>query len=271
MPDAANLDIADEFTLEAWINPGSQDPTANGIISKVGDGGSPAIDREFQFGTQNNDQELFCQFNGPTEPWPTNALSVTLASAIPVEQWTHVACTYNNSELRLYRDGTLAGGGFVGPKTIANSASNLRISLDNNSNVPSDGIIDEAKVYNVALPVVAIQEAATCNYWKDPVSGIWTDGTKWTAGVPPGASDLTCITATRSTVHRHPERQYYSCRPHPGLARRFLLCVGSRPHLKRSVDYQRRGCDVAQLELNRHGRNHEQLHEHYDLPGLFVY
>ncbi len=162
----------------------------------MGDGGSPAIDRGFQFGTQNNNQELFCQFNGPTEPWPTNAFTVGLASAIPVGQWTHVACTYDNSELRLYRDGTLAGSGFVGPKTIANSASNLRISLDDNSNVPFDGIIDEAKVYNVALPAAAFLKAATCNHWKDPVSGDWTDGTKWTAGVPPGASDLACITAT---------------------------------------------------------------------------
>ena len=156
VPDSANLDLTEQFTLDAWINPSSlhNAPLDGALISKVG---GAAGNNGYQFGITGNNAVLLCQFNAAGEPWPGNQLIVDLPSAIPLHQWSHVACTYDNADLKIYVNGGLVGTQPVGAKSVVDSASNLRISGDDNNHVYFHGLIDEVEVFNRALTVDEIR------------------------------------------------------------------------------------------------------------------
>ncbi len=161
IPDAPSLDVTTQFTLAAWINPSALMSDAagqGGIISKVG---FSTGEQGYQFFLTGNNTVLAIQFvsrkPGETPGNTANAFRLTLANAIPMGQWTYVAATYDHDSLRLYVNGTLVGTEYVGPKTVASSGANLRISGDDNDNVHFAGLIDQAAVYNVALSTSQIQ------------------------------------------------------------------------------------------------------------------
>jgi len=157
VPDAANLDLTKQFTLEAWINPASVVASSFGaaIISKVG---GAAGNNGYQFGLMQGSKQVFCNFNAAGEPWPTNQLLASPAQPIPVNKWSHIACTYDNSVLRAYLNGALIGSKTIGSKSVVNSSSDLVISGDGNNHGYFHGLIDEAAVYNTALSAGEIQK-----------------------------------------------------------------------------------------------------------------
>ncbi len=160
VPDSTSLDVTTQFTLDAWINPASLQsdsppPSQGGIISKVGGANG---NNGYQFGLTGNNTELFCLFNALGEVWPANKLIAAVPGGIPINAWTHVACTYDNVNLTIYVNGVAVGTLLVGPKSVVDSASNLRISGDDNGNVLFNGLIDEAEVFNRALAQAEIQE-----------------------------------------------------------------------------------------------------------------
>jgi hypothetical protein len=156
VPDSPSLDFTKQFTLSAWINPSAnmQDPAQGGIVSKVGMNTGQS---GYQFYVTGNNTKLGLQFNSPGQQWPGNQLVVTLNTAIPLNQWTYVDGTYDQSNLNIYVNGTLAGSQAIGPTTIATTAANFRISGDDNSNVHFAGLIDDVSVYNRALTPAEIQ------------------------------------------------------------------------------------------------------------------
>jgi PKD repeat protein len=154
--DSSSLDVSNQFTMDAWINPAAlqTDPAQGAIISKVGGANG---NNGYQFGMTGSNSQLYVIFNAPGEIWPANKLLVTLASPIPTNAWTHVAATYDHTNLNLYVNGVLVGSLLVGPKSVIDSASNLRISADDNGNVYFKGLIDEPDVFNRALSQTEIQ------------------------------------------------------------------------------------------------------------------
>ena len=160
MPDSVNLDLTEQFTLDAWINPSSlhNAPLDGALISKVG---GAAGNNGYQFGITGNNAVLLCQFNAAGEPWPGNQLIVDLPSAIPLDQWSHVACTYDNADLKIYVNGGLVGTQPVGAKSVVDSASSLRISGDDNNHVYFHGLIDEVGVFNRALTASEVRAIYT--------------------------------------------------------------------------------------------------------------
>jgi PKD repeat protein len=156
VPDAPALDVSTEFTLDAWINPAAlqTDPAQGGIISKVG---GPNGNNGYQLGITSGNGQVICLFNAPGEAWTANKLAATLASPIPTNTWTHIAATYDHTNLTIYVNGQSVGSLLVGAKTVASSSSNLRISGDDNGNVHFNGLIDEAEVFNRALTQAEIQ------------------------------------------------------------------------------------------------------------------
>jgi hypothetical protein len=153
--DSNVLDLTTDFTLEAWINPAAlhNGTGQGGIISKVGGLGG---NNGYQFGLTNNNTQLACQFNAMGEVWPGNQLIATVPGGIPLNTWSHVACTYDHANLTIYVNGASIGTLAVGPKTVINSSSGLRISGDDNNNVFFNGMIDEPSVYNRALSATEI-------------------------------------------------------------------------------------------------------------------
>jgi uncharacterized delta-60 repeat protein len=156
VPDSPSLDVTTEFTMDAWINPSvlHNGVPMGGIISKIGGGGG---NNGYQFGLTTNNTQLWCQFNAPGEPWPQNQLIATVPGGVPLNQWTHVACTYDHADIKIFANGALIGTQNIGPKTVVNTSSSLRISSDDNNNVFFTGRIDEPEVYNRALSQAEIQ------------------------------------------------------------------------------------------------------------------
>ena len=75
---------------------------------------------------------------------------------IPVTTWTHLATTYDGATLRLYVDGVQVSSK---PQTgtLASSANPLQIGGDDIYGQYFSGLIDEVRVYNVALTAAEIQ------------------------------------------------------------------------------------------------------------------
>lgn len=155
-PDSSSLDVTTAFSFGAWINPAipHNGLSQGAVISKIG---GLAGNNGYQFGVTANNTQIFCQFNAMGEPWPTNQLIANVpAGGLPLNTWSHIACTYDNSSLRIYLDGVEIGSQFVGSKTVVNSSAPLRISGDSNLNVFFYGGIDEPYVIGRALSATEI-------------------------------------------------------------------------------------------------------------------
>jgi hypothetical protein len=143
VPDSGSLRLTNQLTIEAWIN--TRSTNANrGIVSKVGGtGGNNGYQLLLSYNT------LGGQFNSPGQSWPS--ATVSYPGAIVPGVWNHVAWTYDQSAMKLYLNGLPVATNVIGPKSIAASSSNLRISGDDGNHGYFDGLIDEVSVYNRAL------------------------------------------------------------------------------------------------------------------------
>ena len=142
--DAASLHLTTGFTLEAWVNPTTVSSAWRDVIYKANDnyyleatttvGGVPAIG----------------QLVGSTHA-ETYGLTT-----LPLNTWTHLAATYDGSVQRLYVNGSeVANHAQAG--SIVTSANPLQIGGDSLFGQYFSGIIDEIRIYNVALKPSDIQ------------------------------------------------------------------------------------------------------------------
>ncbi len=165
VPDSPALRLTNQLTIEAWINtrPANADQA---IVSKVG------------IATGNNGYQLYLshqntltgQFNSPGQLWPGNAIAYNNSSAIVPGVWCHVAWTYDQSAMKLYLNGLPVATNVIGPRAIAVSSINLRISGADN-HVYFGGLIDEPSVYTRALSdgeIAAIYNAGSAGKCRLP-------------------------------------------------------------------------------------------------------
>ncbi len=132
------------MTLEAWVNPSTVSSAWRDVIYKGNDnyyleGTSTTSSRPAGGGT----------FGGG------NA-NVFGTAALTANTWSFLALTYDGSNLRLYVNGTLVN---TQAKTgaIASSTNQLQIGGDSIYGQYFRGLIDEVRVYNLALSAAAIQ------------------------------------------------------------------------------------------------------------------
>ena len=149
VPDAPSLDLTNGMTLEAWVNP-SQVSAWRTLIMKESaispiprNGWSVLTAYGMYANTDTSRPNVF--FNGPV-----NGYEVRGTSQVPVNAWTHVAATFDGSNLRMYINGNLqATAAATAP--IATTADALRIGGNNIWGEYFQGLIDEVRVYNRAL------------------------------------------------------------------------------------------------------------------------
>jgi O-glycosyl hydrolase len=151
IPDANSLDLTTGMTLEAWVNPSALNSWETVLLKETGNELSYAVYAD------NNGNDS----GGPRRPavWVRQAgtsYSTSGTAQLPLNQWTHLAATYDGSALRLYVNGVLASTlARSGP--IDTSTGVLRIGGNAVWGEYFNGLIDEVRVYDNALSQSQIQ------------------------------------------------------------------------------------------------------------------
>ncbi len=164
MGNASTFDVGTAVTYEAWIKPDSS--LSGYIFRKVV---AFAEDKQFLYSGNRVYFYLYDIFGG------THLIS---SPSIPNHQYTHVAATYEASTgtASLYINGVFDTSKSVG-NSVSNSTGNLYYGFDPvGSDPPLKGIIDEARIWNIARTESEIQstmnqmlngnETGLIGYWK---------------------------------------------------------------------------------------------------------
>ena len=96
VPDDASLDIENEITLAAWIKP--QKVATQDIVKKLVGNGSEAFEMVL-----STNGYAFVEFNG------AHRTQVTTYYEDHLDEWVHLAATYDGATVRLYVDGVEEG------------------------------------------------------------------------------------------------------------------------------------------------------------------
>jgi hypothetical protein len=150
--NANNLfDNVSAFTIEAWIRPSA-------LPGSSSESDILAVLAEYEFGIVSNGA-LLCAFNTTTTSSLQGVLTTTTA---PVNQWTHVACTYDGAALNVYINGS---GSVAGTRNVSgvipNGANDMGISWyppsgSSGSGFQLIGLIDQLRLLNVARSAAEI-------------------------------------------------------------------------------------------------------------------
>ena len=142
--DSGQFNATTSLTIEAFIRV-DRLPTGS---NRMG-----LFDAEGQYG-------LFLYSGGEVRCIGVPVGMVSGAALLGVGTFTHVACVYNGTTLRLYRDGVDVAATVAGPGTL--NTGNTGVSIA--GNVPSgeilDGLIDELRVFSSARTPAEIAAAA---------------------------------------------------------------------------------------------------------------
>jgi hypothetical protein len=152
--DANDLDLSTGMTLEAWVQ-----PTANATFY------SAAIAKEQRSDPANDVAYALYTADGGGNPPSVHGLfgsgggADQLAkggSVLGLNVWTHLAGTFDGTNLRLYVNGTLVATQATTGNSMTATTGALRIGGDF-ANEFFTGLIDEVRIYNRALSQSEIQ------------------------------------------------------------------------------------------------------------------
>jgi hypothetical protein len=144
--DAPSLNMTDEITIAAWINPSW---TGNNRILQKSSGGGDNQYRLIKEGGNN------IRFHIP----PASNFEVT-GNIPPQGEWTHLAATYDGSMIKVYYDGVVVGETeFSG----AMGTSDGQLFIGNKwAQAPAgdefNGLMDDVRIYNRALTLSEIKK-----------------------------------------------------------------------------------------------------------------
>lgn len=145
MPRDDKYNLTGSFTLEAWVKPLAN--VSNSPIIAKGD-------TQFSLKMNGTDKlEVFIYRNGT---W--NAATANLPSNW-LNEWHHVAGTYNGSELKLYIDGSYAATKAITGSFSSNSYP-LTIGKDSQTGRSSNMSFDKVRVYNRSLALEELNDSA---------------------------------------------------------------------------------------------------------------
>lgn len=156
VPDVNSLDFTQSFTLSAWINPAAVQSDFRSVISKSSD---PTAHPYDLFAST---QDFFCPTTGAgsiAAAVNTNGVLgprfAVCAPPAPINQWTHIAATYDGANLRLYVNGIEAAGSPVPATGYIEPSAGALVLGDSEYSEAFNGILDEVRVYNYAIPLSA--------------------------------------------------------------------------------------------------------------------
>ena len=144
VPDAAALDLTTGMTLEAWVNPAVAPTGWKDVIYKG-----------------NDNYYLEASSSGGNRPVGGAIIGGSQSQAFGTAQlatgaWVHLAETYDGAALRFYLNGTQVSS-VARTGSILTSTNALNIGSDSIYGQYFNGLIDEVRIYNVALSATQIQ------------------------------------------------------------------------------------------------------------------
>jgi len=177
VPHSPSLSITDEITIAAWTY---MRASASGEMAIVSKGGWAANDLPYEL-TETPGDVIFWQF------YDDGGRDSCAPSSPPVDEWHHIAGTYDGKVFKCYIDGELAEEwGYVG-KMPENTAS-VTIGRRSRGGTFFNGMIDEVQIYNRALTAAEIKQLIPPQlkaYEPDPADGakgVTAPLVRWTAG-----------------------------------------------------------------------------------------
>jgi hypothetical protein len=138
------LHLTGAMTLEAWVNPSTVNSAWRDVIYK-GD------DNYYLMGTTASGG-----VPGAGGTFGGTGFNTFGKAALPVNTWTHLAVTYDGATLRFYVNGTQVSSALQ-TGVLTASANPLEIGGDGIYGQYFAGVIDEVRVYNIALAPSQIQ------------------------------------------------------------------------------------------------------------------
>jgi glucose/arabinose dehydrogenase/PKD repeat protein len=190
--DADSLDLTSALTLEAWVKTTGGSSWRTVVLKERPGDLAYALYARFSNGGPAGQVD----FAASTAKAQGSAL-------VPADTWTHLATTYDGSNLRLYVNGTLAAT-TAATGGVVTSASPLRIGGNAIWGEYLGGVIDEVRVYNRALSQAEIQEDMN-----SPVTA--PDATPPQTTVESGPSGVTPLAPTRFAFSAD-EEAVFECR-----------------------------------------------------------
>ena len=142
--DAPSLHLTSAMTLEAWVNP-SAIPNAWGDVLYKGN------DAYYLEATSDSSR-----VPGAGATVASADSTILGTAALPVNTWTHLALAYDGTALRLYVNGVQVSTQAVSGNLLT-STNPLQIGSDSLYGQYFTGMIDEVRVYNIALNQTQIQ------------------------------------------------------------------------------------------------------------------
>jgi glucose/arabinose dehydrogenase/PKD repeat protein len=152
--DAASLDLTTGMTLEAWVRPTAAGSSWRTVALKEASGNL-----------------AYALYSNEGADRPSGHVNVSGdkdtrgTAAVPLNNWTHLATTYDGATLRLFVNGAQVSSRAL-PGSILQTTGAFRIGGNGVWPEWFTGLIDELRVYNRALTAAELQADMT-----KPVSG----------------------------------------------------------------------------------------------------
>src|SRR4029077_8904992 len=142
--DAASLHLTTAMTLEAWVNPAAVSSAWRDLVYK-------GNDNYYLMGTTDHSSLP----GGGIIAGGTYAETFG-TTTLATNTWTHLATTYDGATLRLFVNGVQVSS-VVKTGNIVTSTNPLQLGGDSIYGQYFQGVIDEVRVYNVALTAAQVQ------------------------------------------------------------------------------------------------------------------
>jgi len=158
VPDDPSLDITAEITIDAWVY--MRSPTTGYWIAIAGKAwGYPVTVSAYVLYIADSYPRLYIKGALCGSQWVTSSWQLS------TNQWYHIAGTYDGSQLRIYVNGKLEG---TSTFTEAIAVNDVDLIMGRRLDLEAyfDGILDEVRIWDIALPpeVVAVAATGTMEY-----------------------------------------------------------------------------------------------------------